>query len=629
LGQRSILIENIQLEVGIMIYSTLRYIRAAVLLLVFVVSIACPARADSVTFTFDGWITEVIGTPPPPFAEATVGSTWTLTYVFDTDTVDIDSNDLAGQYPDPITSMTLTIGAATVTGPPGQAIPGGYGSVIAVNLGPGYADYTAQAGLPDGSAWAQISLRDNDGTPFDNDSLPQVIPAPLETSFPDQRDFFLREPTSTSYFLRGEIAAARVSLTAVRADLQANSEERRVSLLVDSANLGPWGIASGVLTQPGGEVMGVEPSPFNWMIDPDTGTPEDGTAALSFLTFPGGEVMGVEPSPFNWMIDPDTGTPEDGTAALSFLTFPGGEVMGVEPSPFRVLLVSDSDILGELDFTNVSGFFPGILGSLQLTGVRLLLPDGSVLDLDGFDIFDLNDEASLAEMRAELYVDPGGERVSFLANSVLFGSAGLASGMLSTPGGEVMGVEPSPFNWMIDPDTGTPEDGTAALSFLTFPGGEVMGVEPSPFRVLLVSDSDILGELDFSNVSGFLGSLFLEGVRLKLPDDTYIAMESFVTFDYQADSDGDGVLDDDDACPNSDPSPTVVIDGCDTRVENQLSEDGCTLFDLITQCAGGAVNHGEFVSCVAHLTNDLKRDGMITGKEKGKIQKCAAKADIP
>jgi hypothetical protein len=339
--------------------------------------------------------------------------------------------------------------------------------------------------------------------------------------------------------------------------------------------------------------------------------------------------MGVEPSPFNWMIDPDTGTPGDGTAALGFLTSPGGEVMGVEPSPFRVLLVSDSGILGEIDFSNVGGYFPGKLGSLNLTEVYLLLLDGSVINVDGFDIFDVNDEISLAEMRADLYVDQVGEKVSFLANSVQFGSAGIASGMLSTPGGEVMGVEPSPFNWMIDPDTGIPEEGTAALSFLTSPGGEVMGVEPSPFRVLLVSDSAILGELDFGNVSGYLGSLFLDGVRLKLPDHTYLDMESFQTNDYQADSDGDGVLDYNDACPDSDTSPTVVIGSCDTGVENQLLEDGCTLFDLIAQCVVGAVNHGEFVSRVAHLTNDLKRDGIITGKEKGKIQKCAAKADIP
>ena len=40
-------------------------------------------------------------------------------------------------------------------------------------------------------------------------------------------------------------------------------------------------------------------------------------------------------------------------------------------------------------------------------------------------------------------------------------------------------------------------------------------------------------------------------------------------------------------------------------------------------------NHGEFVSSVSHLTNSLKKNGIISGNEKGKIQKCAAKAYIP
>jgi hypothetical protein len=40
-------------------------------------------------------------------------------------------------------------------------------------------------------------------------------------------------------------------------------------------------------------------------------------------------------------------------------------------------------------------------------------------------------------------------------------------------------------------------------------------------------------------------------------------------------------------------------------------------------------NHGQFVSCVSHMTNDLKKAGTITGQQKGAIQSCAAQADIP
>ncbi len=95
------------------------------------------------------------------------------------------------------------------------------------------------------------------------------------------------------------------------------------------------------------------------------------------------------------------------------------------------------------------------------------------------------------------------------------------------------------------------------------------------------------------------------------------------------DEDGDGVIDDDDQCPGSDLSPTVVIDGCDSGVPNLLFSDGCTISDLIAQCAAGASNHGQFVSCVSHLANDLKKDGLITGAQKGALTSCAGQSNLP
>lgn len=95
------------------------------------------------------------------------------------------------------------------------------------------------------------------------------------------------------------------------------------------------------------------------------------------------------------------------------------------------------------------------------------------------------------------------------------------------------------------------------------------------------------------------------------------------------DSDGDGILDDSDSCLDSDISPTVVISGCDSGVTNTVLSEGCSITDLIAECAASAKNHGKFVSCVAHLTNELKKDGVITGKEKGAIQSCAAQANLP
>jgi hypothetical protein len=95
------------------------------------------------------------------------------------------------------------------------------------------------------------------------------------------------------------------------------------------------------------------------------------------------------------------------------------------------------------------------------------------------------------------------------------------------------------------------------------------------------------------------------------------------------DSDGDGINDDVDQCQDSDTNTTILIGGCNTGVENKVFDTGCNMSDLIAQCAASATNHGKFVSCVASLTNGWKKAGLITGKEHGSIQRCAARADIP
>jgi hypothetical protein len=69
--------------------------------------------------------------------------------------------------------------------------------------------------------------------------------------------------------------------------------------------------------------------------------------------------------------------------------------------------------------------------------------------------------------------------------------------------------------------------------------------------------------------------------------------------------------------------------GCDSGVTNVLFEDGCTMSDLIAQCAEEADNHGQFVSCVAHLALDWARGGLIDKRRVGKIVSCAAMADLP
>jgi hypothetical protein len=74
---------------------------------------------------------------------------------------------------------------------------------------------------------------------------------------------------------------------------------------------------------------------------------------------------------------------------------------------------------------------------------------------------------------------------------------------------------------------------------------------------------------------------------------------------------------------------TIVIDGCDTGVRDRLVDDETLISLEIFKCAKNVKNHGEFLRCVDSLTNELQKAGIITGKEKGAIQSCAARANIP
>lgn len=97
----------------------------------------------------------------------------------------------------------------------------------------------------------------------------------------------------------------------------------------------------------------------------------------------------------------------------------------------------------------------------------------------------------------------------------------------------------------------------------------------------------------------------------------------------RADTDDDGLPDDQDACPMSDVRATVVLDGCRTGVDNVLDDAGCTVVDRLDACAAQAKNHGHYVACVAKRALSFYRQGLISGKDKAKLVVCAAKADIP
>ena len=73
--------------------------------------------------------------------------------------------------------------------------------------------------------------------------------------------------------------------------------------------------------------------------------------------------------------------------------------------------------------------------------------------------------------------------------------------------------------------------------------------------------------------------------------------------------------------------PNIIIDGCDTGIED-FTYQGQLVSALLAECAVGVENHGQYASCVAHLTNELKQAGLLTGEQKGVIQSCAAQSSI-
>jgi hypothetical protein len=166
--------------------------------------------------------------------------------------------------------------------------------------------------------------------------------------------------------------------------------------------------------------------------------------------------------------------------------------------------------------------------------LRLRPPDGTLADMESFDAFDVFDAITLSDTRASLELSggPPATAAHLLVDSARYGVAGFGAGKVSAPGSEAMGLQPSPFIWTVDPETGAPEDGTPAVSFV-IDSGQVMGLEPSPFRALAVSGPDVLGELDFSGVSGGLGSLHLEGIQLVLADGSSLDVGPFDVVDAQ------------------------------------------------------------------------------------------------
>ncbi|MCH7994382.1 MAG: hypothetical protein IIB57_08055 [Planctomycetes bacterium] len=99
--------------------------------------------------------------------------------------------------------------------------------------------------------------------------------------------------------------------------------------------------------------------------------------------------------------------------------------------------------------------------------------------------------------------------------------------------------------------------------------------------------------------------------------------------DCEADCDGDGFIDDCDACPDSDFTKLITVEQCPTGVTNELLDDGCTMNDVLSECSAGARGHGKSTACVARHANQWRRQGLLSGKDVGRIAHCAGTSNEP
>jgi hypothetical protein len=110
------------------------------------------------------------------------------------------------------------------------------------------------------------------------------------------------------------------------------------------------------------------------------------------------------------------------------------------------------------------------------------------------------------------------------------------------------------------------------------------------------------------------------------PDDLTLALMHDIG--WFPDADNDGFADGGDACDASDLGATVVVGDEDTGIASVLFSTGCTMNDYVDAAAAAAGNHGSFVSAIAHLGNDWRKDGLITNRERSTLQTAAAHSDI-
>jgi hypothetical protein len=101
-----------------------------------------------------------------------------------------------------------------------------------------------------------------------------------------------------------------------------------------------------------------------------------------------------------------------------------------------------------------------------------------------------------------------------------------------------------------------------------------------------------------------------------------------LTYNFEADSDDDGVPDNEDLCPDSDTRDKVDVGVGPTTINNTVDDHGCTIQDLVNKLQATARNHGRYVSGIAKLANALRKARTITNAQSKEMKTGAAHSSI-
>lgn len=190
---------------------------------------------------------------------------------------------------------------------------------------------------------------------------------------------------------------------------------------------------------------------------------------------------------------------------------------------------------------------------------------------------------------------------------------------------------------IVENDSGAPPTDNLGFSNLpvgTLVGPAMMGLSPDEFFLLLAGGGPgLFPSLNLADLpttyslADFSIDLTLEFFGAPGPSSGFVQGQlTSLQARIVPDTDGDGVPDDEDRCVNSDLSPTVIIDGCDTGIDNVLFSNGCTVADLIAEIRDTAGSTGELVSRIARLTLRLARRGILRPGDVRALIRCLLRA---